>query len=215
MLAGTQGLNKEGRMMTRRKDEHGFTLVELMIVIAIIGVLAAIAIPNFLSYQLKSKTAEARTNLSAIKTASLSFQAERSCFLSVQGQGWPGIIPVNGAMLPWPAAAATPSASALCINPQTGAPGPALGTFADIGFVPTGNVRYNYYLAASADPTPAPGPVMNGCPNWPNPLSNGVTVGPTNGFIAQALSDLDGNKAVGGFMVSDVSSVVDCAPNIF
>jgi type IV pilus assembly protein PilA len=202
-------------MRTEYRGERGFTLVELMIVIAIIGVLAAIAIPSFLSYQLKSKTAEAKTNLSAIKTASLSFQAERSCFLSVQGQGWPGTIPINGAMLPWPQAAATPTSSPLCINPQTGAPGPAVGTFADIGFTPTGSVRYNYYLAAMADPTASPGPVTNSCPNWPNPVTAGATVGPTNGFLAQALSDLDGNKAVGGFMVSDASSVVDCAPNVF
>ena len=202
-------------MRTVTRGEEGFTLVELMIVIAIIGVLAAIAIPSFLSYQLKSKTAEAKTNLSAIKTASLSFQAERSCFLSVQGQGWPGTIPINGAMLPWPQAAATPSlqrsASILRQAPLVR----QLERLQISGFTPTGSVRYNYYLAATADPTASPGPVMNSCPNWPNPLTAGVTVGLTNGFLAQALSDLDGNKAVGGFMVSDASSVVDCAPNIF
>jgi type IV pilus assembly protein PilA len=199
----------------KNTSNAGFTLVELMIVVAIIGVLAAIAIPNFLSYQLKSKTTEARTNLSAIKIASLAFQAERSCFLSVQSQGWPGTIPTNGAMLPWPTAAASPSGAALCINPQTGAPGPAIGTFGDLGFTPSGAVRYNYYVAASANPTVAPGPVTNGCPNWPNPVGAGSSVGPTGGFVAQALSDLDGNKAVGGFMVSDISAVVDCAPNTY
>ena len=203
------------RQRSHRWNQRGFTLVELMIVVAIIGILAAIAIPSFLSYQLKSKTSEAKTSLAAIKTASLSFQAERSCFLSVQSSGWPGTVSASGAQLPWPAAATVPTPGALCINPLSGAPASAIGTFGDVGFTPSGHVRYNYYLAGSQVQTPAPGPMTNTCPNWPAPLGSGAATGPTIGFMAQAQSDLDGDGKKGGFMVSNVSHVVDCAANIF
>ena len=55
----------------RRQD--GFTLVELMVVVAIIGLLSAVAIPNFQKYQARSKTSEAKLQLSSIYTAEQSF----------------------------------------------------------------------------------------------------------------------------------------------
>ena len=62
--------------MTRRLQK-GFTLIELMIVVAIIGILAAIAIPNFITFQAKSKQSEAKTNLKAIFTAEKSYFGEK------------------------------------------------------------------------------------------------------------------------------------------
>src|SRR5256885_12636669 len=64
----------------RIKKSHGFTLIELMIVVAIIGILAAIAIPNFLKFQCKSKQSEAKTNLSGIFTAEKAFFGEYNTY---------------------------------------------------------------------------------------------------------------------------------------
>ena len=67
------------RKLHNRKG--GFTLIELMIVVAIIGILAAIAIPNFLMFQLRSKTGEAKVNLAAIRTAEEGFFAEFGAYV--------------------------------------------------------------------------------------------------------------------------------------
>lgn len=68
---------KRGPIMRKRS---GFTLVELMIVVAIIGILATIAIPDFLKLQAKSKQAEAKMNLGAIYTAEIAYYAEASTY---------------------------------------------------------------------------------------------------------------------------------------
>lgn len=104
-----------------RTNEKGFTLIELMIVVAIIGILAAIAIPNFLQYQLKAKTTEAKTNLGAIKTSQVAFKAE-----------WDGFINCGLTL-------ANPDEVK---HPFT--PGLTNAGFDSIGFVASGDVYYSY-----------------------------------------------------------------------
>ena len=128
-------------MFKALRKQEGFTLIELMIVVAIIGILAAIAIPNFLQYQMKSRQSEAKTNLQAIKTSEVSFQAERGCFvgIAVEGAAMPAggvkTVPfIWGVGLP-PSAPAT----LWCAAPP--AAGVFTGWFNDIGFKATGSVN--------------------------------------------------------------------------
>jgi type IV pilus assembly protein PilA len=64
------------------KRQDGFTLVELMVVVAIIGLLSAVAIPNFKKYQAKAKSAEAKLQLAAIYTAEQAFFSDYNIFHS-------------------------------------------------------------------------------------------------------------------------------------
>lgn len=59
-----------------RKNEKGFTLIELLIVVAIIGILAAIAIPQFASYRQKAFNSAAQSDLKTTKTSLEGFFTE-------------------------------------------------------------------------------------------------------------------------------------------
>ncbi|MEZ4334639.1 MAG: prepilin-type N-terminal cleavage/methylation domain-containing protein [Myxococcota bacterium] len=113
-----------------RKSKKGFTLIELMIVVAIIGILAAIAIPNFLRFQLKSKSSEGKVNIAAIRTAEESYLAEFGTYV--------------GVLTPVPAA--VPGTQKAQFAPA--------GAFNTLGWSPEGQVFFNYAVNwASATPS--------------------------------------------------------------
>ena len=68
-------------MIRAIRNRQGFSLTELMIVVAIIGILAVIAIPNFLKYQARAKQSEAKTNLAALHASAMAYFAEKNTYV--------------------------------------------------------------------------------------------------------------------------------------
>ncbi len=72
--------------------QRGFTLIELMIVVAIVAFLSMVSVPSFMRYMAKAKRTEAYMNLGSIYTAEKMHWAEHGCFTAqlcgVNGAGW-------------------------------------------------------------------------------------------------------------------------------
>ena len=111
------------------RSSKGFSLIELMIVVAIIAILAAIAIPSFLRFQMKSKTSEATANLGAIRTCQESYRAENDTYIA---QGLP---------------AGAPALGGTDASPDLWTAADLL-SFQDTGYAPDGPTRYRYQVAA-------------------------------------------------------------------
>ncbi len=116
-------------MRHHNRTKSGFTLIELMIAVAIIGILSAIAIPSFQVYQLRSKRSEAYANLGAIATVQTAYLAETGVFFqTATAVGHPGPVP-TATKRTWTAA--------------------AKAEYAGLGWEPEGNIYFDYGLQTS------------------------------------------------------------------
>ena len=116
-------------MLSRNSSRAGFTLVELIIAVAILGILATLAVPNFIRLQLRGKMGEARTNLAAMRSAEQARYAELGNYV------WAGSAPGG---VPGPGRRAWAGGNALEFREL-------------LGWVPDGDVHFQYGANAKGD----------------------------------------------------------------
>jgi prepilin-type N-terminal cleavage/methylation domain-containing protein len=113
-------------------DDSGFSLVEMMVTVAIVAILCSIGVHLFKTAALKSKTAEATTNLGLIREAQIAYKSAADTYIQC-GASPPAPAGTDGQAYPWVEMASAAG--------QEG--------FAIIGFEPIGPVRYQYEVSTA------------------------------------------------------------------
>lgn len=145
--------------------KYGFTLIELMVVIAVIAVLVTVAVPNYKKFQLRARTAEAKRNLGALRQSEEAYRLENSVYIACPLH--PATVP-SGTSTTWEATEV----------PQA---------WIDLGFSPTGKIRYSYE----------------------------ITAGPTgidDSYEAKAYGDLDADSTLATYIINQDGNLTSLNP---
>jgi prepilin-type N-terminal cleavage/methylation domain-containing protein len=177
------------------RNNKGFSLIELMVVVAIIGVLAAIAVPNYQRFTAKSKQAEVKSNLSALYSAMRAWNSEWQTYntrFQVNGYAPVGllryqhgflteytVLPVN-----YPMALPAGQSSTLTYCSQGAAIGAAWTNNCNVQILP---VPPGALTASTATPTT---------------------------FIAHGRGDIDGDATVDAFNINERKAITQTSDDV-
>jgi type IV pilus assembly protein PilA len=185
--------------MKKLIKKKGFTLVELMIVVAIIGILAAIAIPNFIKFQARSKQSEPKANLKALFTAQRAYFSEKDSYNSTVGDI--GFNPERGNRYYLAVGCATlTKRGAATETSTTGDCGFEVDTFKGYGAITTG-VTTN---SAAAPATVGAGTCDLGATGC-------VLLGNTGAFQGIAAGNVDNDTVIDNWLVSSMTLTISAS----
>lgn len=170
--------------MSRNVRSDGFTLIELMIGVTIVGILAALAVPSFKGYVYKSRVSEGVRVLNEIKSRQEAYRGSFGNYAAVSGNG------------EWTAAAYTPGT----LPGEQAAAWPSGAGWEELGLSSPGFVRFQY--ATVAGPPGGTPPATSNLDNttfWYAAQARGDLDGDGNTFILEVYSDsrIMYNSAVG------------------